>query len=86
MAILLTIAPLPTGQRFRPLSASGAEAFGSALLSEPDDAIQLAATLVHESQHHRLGALRHLLTPVPTGGSTVRGRDNPRPVGGLLQR
>lgn len=87
-ATLRTIAPLPAGQRFRPLSASGTEAFGGALLSEPDDAIQLAATLVHESQHHKLGALTHLLTLVRADSNRrfyAPWRDDPRPVGGLLQ-
>lgn len=87
-ATLRTIAPLPAGQRFRPLSASGTEAFGGVLLSEPDDAVQLAATLVHESQHHKLGALTHLLTLVradPNRRFYAPWRDDPRPIGGLLQ-
>ncbi|WBB99795.1 MULTISPECIES: HEXXH motif domain-containing protein [unclassified Solwaraspora] len=87
-AILRTVAPLPARERFRQLSASGAEAFGTILLSEPDDATQLAMTLVHEIQHHKLGALAHLLTLVnddPDRRFYAPWRDDPRPVAGLLQ-
>src|SRR5262249_15588660 len=59
-ASLRTLTPLPPRERYRPLSASGAEAFGGVLLSVPDNPAQLAMTLVHESQHHKLGALLHL--------------------------
>ncbi|WP_406044541.1 HEXXH motif domain-containing protein [Micromonospora sp. NBC_00898] len=85
---LRTLAPLPRRDRFRQLSASGAEAFGAVLLSEPDDAAQLAVTLVHESQHHKLGALSHLIT-LCEGGDRIRyyapWRDDPRPLVGVLQ-
>ncbi|ROO60271.1 HEXXH motif-containing protein [Micromonospora sp. Llam0] len=87
-AILRTIAPLPARERFRQLSASGAEAYGTVLLSDPDDATQLAMTLVHEIQHHKLGALTHLLTLVnddPDRRFYAPWRDDPRPVAGLLQ-
>ncbi|MEU7611728.1 HEXXH motif domain-containing protein [Micromonospora sp. NPDC049204] len=86
--ILRSVAPLPPRARFRQLSASGAEAFGGVLLSEPDDAAQLAVTLVHESQHHKLGALSHLLTLVEGGGDVryyAPWRDDPRPLAGILQ-
>ncbi|MEV7230715.1 MULTISPECIES: HEXXH motif domain-containing protein [Polymorphospora] len=86
--IVRTLAPVPRRERFRPLSASGAEAFGGILLSEPDDAVQLAVTLVHESQHHKLGALSHLLTLCdPDDGLRyyVPWRDDPRPLAGVLQ-
>lgn len=87
-ATVRTITPLPHEERFRPLSASGAEAFGGMLLSEPDDALQLAVTLVHEVQHQKLGALLHLFTLFEDGRG-LRGyapwRDDPRPVGGLVQ-
>ncbi|WP_320068908.1 HEXXH motif domain-containing protein [Micromonospora sp. RTGN7] len=85
---LRTLAPLPLRERFRQLSASGAEAFGGVLLSEPDDAVELAVTLVHESQHHKLGALSHLITLCEGGGSIryyAPWRDDPRPFAGVLQ-
>jgi HEXXH motif-containing protein len=84
---LRTLAPVPAKPRFRQLSASGSEAFGGVLLSVPDDAAQLAATLVHESQHHKLHALTHLLT-LTADDPSVRyyapWRDDPRPASGLL--
>ncbi|MFI7520499.1 aKG-HExxH-type peptide beta-hydroxylase [Micromonospora globbae] len=86
--IVRTLAPVPRRERFRPLSASGAEAFGGVLLSEPDDGVQLAVTLVHESQHHKLGALSHLLTLCETGDGVryyAPWRDDPRPLAGVLQ-
>ncbi|MFI5912996.1 HEXXH motif domain-containing protein [Dactylosporangium sp. NPDC051541] len=82
------LSPVPAKEPFRQLSASGAEAFGGLLLSFPDDATQLAATLVHEFQHQKLGALTHLLT-LTTEQPSIRyyagWRDDPRPAGGLLQ-
>ncbi len=85
--IVRTLAPVPRRERFRPLSASGAEAFGGILLSEPDDAVELAVTLVHESQHHKLGAVSHLLTLCEAGDLRYYApwRDDPRPLPGILQ-
>ncbi|RKN47529.1 HEXXH motif domain-containing protein [Micromonospora endolithica] len=85
---LRTVAPVPAKEQHRPLSASGAEAFGGVLLSEPDDPAQLAMSLVHETQHHKLGALLHLLDLVEEDRSRrfyAPWRDDPRPLGGLLQ-
>jgi hypothetical protein len=61
--------------------------------SYPDDAAQLAATLVHEVQHIKLGGLIHLgpLTvpapdpQVPEELFYAPWRDDPRPLDGLLQ-
>ncbi|MEV6692716.1 HEXXH motif domain-containing protein [Micromonospora sp. NPDC051196] len=85
--IVRTLAPVPRRERFRPLSASGAEAFGGILLSEPDDAVELAVTLVHESQHHKLGAVSHLLTLCEAADLRYYApwRDDPRPLPGILQ-
>ncbi|GAA4603487.1 HEXXH motif-containing protein [Actinoplanes octamycinicus] len=87
-ASLRCLAPVPRQAPYRQLSASGAEAFGGVLLSEPDDATQLAVTLVHEAQHHKLGALLHLFTLVeadPAVRYYAPWRDDPRPLDGLLQ-
>nr|WP_286169357.1 HEXXH motif-containing putative peptide modification protein [Actinospica acidiphila] len=90
---LLSIAPVPRGERFRPYSSSSAEAFGGVNASLPDDGPELAATLVHEFQHIKLGALMHVepLLRRPNG-STGRPelfhapwRDDPRPLEGLIQ-
>ncbi|MFE0462484.1 HEXXH motif domain-containing protein [Kitasatospora sp. NPDC058965] len=90
---LLSICPLPASERYRPRSASAGDAFGGLQASEPDDPAQFAATLVHEFQHIKLGALMHL-APLhldePTRGAGAElfyapWRDDPRPFGGLLQ-
>ncbi|MFE9022001.1 HEXXH motif domain-containing protein [Streptomyces sp. NPDC007808] len=88
---MLSLTPTPAGERFRPRSVSAGDAFGGMEASEPDDAVQLAATLVHEFQHTKLGGLLHL-TPLLTGSPGENGelwyapwRDDPRPIDGLLQ-
>ncbi|MEV7995754.1 HEXXH motif domain-containing protein [Streptomyces sp. NPDC086077] len=90
---LMSIAPTPARERFRPYSCTSAAAFGGVVASRPDDAVQLAATLVHEFQHIKLGALINLgpLTEPPPGPGMPEElfhapwRDDPRPLGGLLQ-
>ncbi|MGH4009619.1 MAG: aKG-HExxH-type peptide beta-hydroxylase [Pseudonocardiaceae bacterium] len=73
---------------FRMPSASTGEAFGSAIISRPPDAASLAATLVHEFQHIRLGGLLHL-APLhdedPRERFYTPWRDDPRPLGGVVQ-
>jgi HEXXH motif-containing protein len=88
---VLSLTPVPAGERFRPRSVSAGDAFGGVEASEPDDAVQLAVTLVHEFQHTKLGGLLHL-APLVTRGpvdSTERWyapwRNDPRPLEGLLQ-
>ncbi|MFD1046178.1 HEXXH motif domain-containing protein [Kibdelosporangium lantanae] len=73
---------------FRPHSSTHSEAFGSAVLSRPRDAETLAAMIIHEFQHSRLSALEHLVPlaqPDPAERFYAPWRDDPRPVGGLLQ-
>ncbi len=88
---VLSLSPTPARGRFRPRSVSSGDAFGGIEASEPADAVQLAATLVHEFQHTKLGGLLHL-TPLLTdlGGDGEElwyapWRDDPRPMAGLLQ-
>ncbi|MFF0594065.1 aKG-HExxH-type peptide beta-hydroxylase [Streptomyces antibioticus] len=89
---LLSLTPTVARERFRPRSVTSGDAFGGVEASEPDDALQLAVTLVHEFQHVKLGGLLHLaplLTP-ETGADPPEWwyapwRDDPRPVEGLLQ-
>ncbi|MGC4897451.1 HEXXH motif domain-containing protein [Micromonospora sp. DT31] len=85
---LFSVVPQPPAERFRTMSASAGDAFGSMIMSEPRDATELAVTLVHEFQHIKLGALLHL-APLHTGEPARRlyapWRDDPRPLGGLLQ-
>ena len=85
---LRSVVPRPPSERYRPHSASSGDAFGAVLASEPDDAEQFACTLVHEFQHHKLGAFLHLFTLYDDGGTErfyAPWRDDPRPLGGLLQ-
>lgn len=87
---LVTLVPRPRAERFRPHSASSGDAFGAALASLPDDGEQLASTLVHEFQHNKLSAFMHLFTLYEDQSGSRRlhyapWRDDPRPLGGLLQ-
>ncbi|WIM97894.1 HEXXH motif-containing putative peptide modification protein [Actinoplanes oblitus] len=87
-ATVRAFTPVEPRERFRHLSASGGEAFGNVLLSDLDDPVDLAVTLVHEAQHQKLGALLHLLTlsdEDPGHRYYAPWRDDPRPLGGLLQ-
>ncbi|MFD7405190.1 HEXXH motif domain-containing protein [Streptomyces sp. NPDC059866] len=88
---VFSLSPTPARERFRPRSVSSGDAFGGIEASEPDDAVQLAVTLVHEFQHTKLGGLLHL-TPLVTRGADngtelwyAPWRDDPRPLEGLLQ-
>ncbi|GGV28867.1 HEXXH motif domain-containing protein [Streptomyces longisporoflavus] len=85
---LSAVVPRPRSEPYRPHSASSGDAFGAVVASEPDDAEQFAATLVHEFQHNKLGAFMHLFTLYRDGGPErfyAPWRDDPRPLGGLLQ-
>jgi hypothetical protein len=87
-AILDVLVPIPAAEAYRPLSASCDEAFAAVVASLPDDSEQLACTLVHETQHVRLGALLHLVRFVTEDIGWRRyapWRDDPRPLPGLLQ-
>lgn len=89
---LLSLSPTPARERFRPRSVTSGDAFGGIQASLPDDADQLAVTLIHEFQHTKLGGLLHL-KPLLQPDEDNRGRelwyapwrDDPRPLGGLLQ-
>ncbi|MFF2998531.1 HEXXH motif domain-containing protein [Streptomyces sp. NPDC057950] len=88
---MFSLTPTPAGERFRPRSVSAGDAFGGVEASDPDDAVQLAVTLVHEFQHTKLGGLLHL-APLLTRGSDENQelwyapwRNDPRPLEGLLQ-
>ena len=70
------------------ISASSREVFGCAALSPPADALTLAVTLAHEVQHAKLGALLDLVPLTqPDDGQRYYApwREDPRPIGGLLQ-
>jgi HEXXH motif-containing protein len=69
-------------------SATHPHAFGAAGLSDPVDGLSLACTLAHEVQHAKLAALMNAILLVFHGDSRTfyaPWRDDPRPLGGLLQ-
>src|SRR5918999_3799697 len=69
-------------------SATHPHAFGAAGLSDPVDGLSLACTLAHEVQHAKLAALMNAVPLVLDGDSRkfyAPWRDDPRPLGGLLQ-
>ncbi|GLY99913.1 HEXXH motif-containing putative peptide modification protein [Actinoplanes sp. NBRC 103695] len=69
-------------------SASTAEAFGAILLSTPQDVVEFAAALVHEYRHIKLGCLMHLCALHHDDERPelyAPWRDDPRPIGGLVQ-
>jgi HEXXH motif-containing protein len=73
---------------FRISSASTGEAFGSAIIALPPDAASLVATLVHEFHHIRLCGLLHLTRlheEDPRERFYTPWREDPRPIGGVLQ-
>lgn len=81
------LAPRPAVP-FRIPSASTGEAFGSAIIALPPDAASLAATLIHEFQHIRLGGLLHLVAlheDDPRERFYTPWREDPRPIAGVLQ-
>ncbi|MER5322756.1 HEXXH motif domain-containing protein [Streptosporangium roseum] len=84
VSVLAPMAPENGGQS----SASSRETFGCVALSEPLDGCSLAVTLAHEVQHAKLSALLDVVTLLaPDDGSRhyAPWRDDPRPLGGLLQ-
>lgn len=70
------------------VSGTASETFGTVGLSAPPDGLTLAATLAHEVQHAKLGALLEVVRLTePDDGSRFYApwRDDPRPAAGLLQ-
>ena len=85
---ITSIVPLKHLPGWDTRSASNGEAFGSVMVSEPPDAVTMAVSLIHEYQHIKLGALLHLIRLTePDDGSLYYApwRDDPRPLGGLIQ-
>ncbi|MBB5126536.1 aKG-HExxH-type peptide beta-hydroxylase [Streptomyces griseoloalbus] len=69
-------------------SVSSSDAFGGAVLSTPPDAVELAATLVHEFRHMKLNAVLDSLDLYDDEGPEelyyAPWRDDPRPLPGLF--
>ena len=84
IGVLTPLRQPPHGQ----ISASSREVFGCVALSPPADGLTLAVTLADEAQHAKLGAILDLVTLTrPDDGRRYYApwRDDPRPIGGLLQ-
>ncbi|MER6060583.1 HEXXH motif-containing putative peptide modification protein [Streptomyces sp. NPDC001792] len=87
--VLRAVVPLaPSGHTGGPPMSATLRAAPGALLSQlPQDAGDLAETLVHESQHTKLATLHELVPLYRPGGARHRvgWRPDPRPVPGVLQ-
>ena len=85
---LRSVVPQVSGEPGRSVSATSTDAFGSIAMSRPADEAALAVTLIHEFQHGKLSALLDLvpLYEIRSGARYYAPwRDDPRPLGGLLQ-
>lgn len=69
------------------VSTTSPDAYGAIAMSVPLDSVSGAETLVHETQHLKLGALLDIvaLTLPDDRHYYAPWRDDPRPLGGLLQ-
>ncbi|MEV4175167.1 FxsB family cyclophane-forming radical SAM/SPASM peptide maturase [Nonomuraea sp. NPDC049709] len=86
-AVVTVLTPL-IGPENGTSSATSKLAFGNIGLSTPPDPHSFAVTLAHESQHAKLSGLLDLIPLTqPDDGSRYYApwRDDPRPLGGLLQ-
>jgi HEXXH motif-containing protein len=85
---LTTIVPLAPPSSGNAINATSMWAFGSVSLTPPATPLTLASSLLHEFQHAKLGALLDLYKLYDDGGARrlyAPWRDDPRPLGGLLQ-
>ncbi|MGH3693651.1 MAG: HEXXH motif domain-containing protein [Pseudonocardiaceae bacterium] len=70
------------------VSATSRHSFGTIALSTPGDGASFAATFAHERQHAKLSALLDLIPLISAPGKNrwyAPWRNDPRPLGGLLQ-
>lgn len=89
---LLSLTPRPAVSGALMTSISSSDAFGGAVISTPPDAVELAATLVHEFQHMKLNTLLDLRAFYSRDGASLwearyyaPWRDDPRPLPGFCQ-
>jgi HEXXH motif-containing protein len=85
---LRSMIPLVTTNPSRGISSTSQDGFGAFALTPPDSAMTLALAFVHEFQHSKLSGLLDLV-PLHDRNTSDRyyapWRDDPRPIGGLLQ-
>lgn len=88
-AAVTVITPRPKLEGARLMTASSSDAFGAAVLSEPEDSVQLAAALDHEFRHMKLESVLNMveLYDDHDDGKLFYApwRDDPRPFAGLFQ-
>lgn len=88
-AVLSTLVPLRRRAPGRPTSSTVASCFGAIALSLPDDPVTMAETLVHEFHHAVLSSAMDVTALTLRDRSDVLTyapwREDPRPVGALLQ-
>lgn len=86
-AAIRCLVPVEQAGRVGGVSASSVDAPGAIALTEPVSPVRLAATLIHESQHHRLATL-HDLKPLhetpPRRLHYSPWRNDPRPISGVV--
>jgi HEXXH motif-containing protein len=84
VTVVVPLVSVPGGH----ISSSSSATFGAVALSEPPDPYTCAETFAHEMQHLKLSALLDVVAlTLPDDGRRYYApwRDDPRPVGGLLQ-
>ncbi|GIF69390.1 HEXXH motif domain-containing protein [Asanoa ishikariensis] len=85
---LRAIVPLTASPTGEGASSASTEAFGSINMSAPSGQHQMALNLIHEFQHAKLGALTDMVRlheEYDQRTFYAPWRDDPRPLGGLLQ-
>jgi HEXXH motif-containing protein len=85
--VVSVIVPLTPHSETDLVSVTTPAAFGAIATSWPPDPVTMAETLVHEGQHVKLCGLLDMVPLVTSSGQQVYApwRQDPRPVGGLLQ-
>ncbi|MFF8814779.1 HEXXH motif domain-containing protein [Streptomyces pactum] len=87
-ACCTSLVPVRYSGPAEPFSASSPAAYGCVLISPPPGAAVFAASLIHEAQHIKLGALLDLVPLVHGGREEAHHspwRTDPRPLYGILQ-
>jgi len=85
---LTTVLPLARDEAGREISAAARQAFGAVAAARPASGADLALLIIHEFQHVKLGALADMFDLWDRTDQRVYfapWRDDPRPVGALLQ-
>ncbi|MFJ5638026.1 FxSxx-COOH system tetratricopeptide repeat protein [Streptomyces goshikiensis] len=89
-AALTTLTPQTSVHGSAPASLTSSDAYGGIVLREPEDALELAQTLVHEFQHMKLHAILEMVALHSDEDGEeelyyVPWREDPRPFDGLFQ-